>query len=112
MGVRLSVAVPGFMGDLRSMLRSPLMQRRHEMQHERDERGVNYGSFIIVHSPGTPRPRLDDGFAILRYREGGGTISEHTGAPSEIIFRTEAQALIAAHARGKAWIDENMSKSD
>jgi len=79
---------------------------------EREEHGARYGSFVIVHSPGAPRPRLSDGFAVLRDRVGGGTVTEHVGAPSEVIFRTEAQALIAAHARGKAWIDENMSKSE
>lgn len=76
---------------------------------EIDKRAVRYRNFSIIHSPGTPHPRLNDSFVIVRYRDGGGDIVEHVGAASEVIFRTEDQALFAAGARGKMWIDENMS---
>lgn len=79
---------------------------------EREERGVQYGSFIIIHSNGTRGRRLDDGFTVLRPTANGGASTVHVGPATDAVYERESQALIAAHARGKAWIDAEMSKSD
>lgn len=83
-----------------------------EMQTSRIEPFVEYESFRIVHSPGTKRPRLDDGFTVHRAAARGGDETVHTGPAEKRNYQTESQALIAAHARAKAWIDAEMSKSD
>lgn len=79
---------------------------------ERIERGASYGSFVIVHSSGSSHPRLDDGFTVLREAGPKRTTTVHVGAATDAVFERESEAAIAAHARGKAWIDAEMSKSN
>lgn len=45
-------------------------RRKEAPVTEIDKRAVRYRNFSIIHSPGTPHPRLNDSFVIVRYRDG------------------------------------------